>query len=108
MTPGGSELRGTFVVRPAMGSVEETIRRIEAKEDYFQVLGLKRDASSDEIKKAYRKLALRLHPDKCSCDGADGAFKKVSTAYACLSDEKKRESYLRFGRDLSELSLIHI
>ena len=64
-----------------MGSVEETIRRIEAKEDYFQVLGLKRDASSDEIKKAYRKLALRLHPDKCSLPAAKEAFGQVHAAF---------------------------
>ncbi len=64
-------------------------------EDYYKILGVSRDASKDEIKKAYRKLAHKYHPDK---GGDEETFKKISEAYHVLSDEKKRAQYDRFGR----------
>ena len=67
-------------------------------EDYYQVLGVDKKASSDEIKKAYRKLALKWHPDKNPNNkSAEDKFKKLSEAYAVLSDAKKREQYDQFG-----------
>ncbi|MDD4356341.1 MAG: DnaJ C-terminal domain-containing protein [Smithellaceae bacterium] len=67
-------------------------------EDYYQVLGVDKKASSDEIKKAYRKLAVKWHPDKNPNDkAAEEKFKKISEAYAVLSDAKKREEYDQFG-----------
>src|ERR1700680_3758781 len=66
--------------------------------DYYEVLGVKREASEDEIKKAYRKLARQYHPDRNPGDKqAEGRFKEVQDAYDVLSDKQKREQYDRFG-----------
>lgn len=68
--------------------------------DYYKTLGVDKKASSDDIKKAYRKLALKYHPDKNPGDKeAEEKFKSVSEAYAVLSDTKKREEYDNFGSD---------
>jgi molecular chaperone DnaJ len=70
-----------------------------AKEDYYQTLGIKRDAKPDEIKKAYRRLARKHHPDVNPGDkGAEERFKKITEAHDVLSDEKKRKVYDRFGQ----------
>ncbi len=67
-------------------------------EDYYQVLGVDKKAPADEIKKAYRKLALKWHPDKNPNNkGAEEKFKKISEAYAVLSDTEKRQQYDQFG-----------
>src|SRR5262245_19152609 len=67
--------------------------------DYYEVLGVKRNASEEEIKKAYRKLAREFHPDRNPGDKkAEGKFKEVQEAYDVLSDQKKRSQYDRFGR----------
>jgi DnaJ family protein B protein 12 len=69
-----------------------------AKDDFYNVLGVPRDADENAIKKAYRKAALQLHPDKCELEGAKDAFQKVSEAFACLSDAEQRAHYDRTGR----------
>jgi curved DNA-binding protein len=69
-------------------------------EDYYQILGVKKDASRDEIKKAYRKLAMKYHPDHSKGDkAAEEKFKKISEAYAVLSDKEKRKEYDTFGSE---------
>ena len=67
--------------------------------DYYKILGVDKNASEDEIKKAFRKLAHTHHPDKTG--GEDAKFKEINEAYQVLSDKKKREHYDRFGTDPS-------
>ncbi|RLC30585.1 MAG: J domain-containing protein [Deltaproteobacteria bacterium] len=68
-------------------------------EDYYKILGVSRDASDEEIKKAYRKLAMKYHPDHCKGDKkeAEEKFKKISEAYAVLKDREKRKQYDTYG-----------
>ena len=65
-----------------------------AKRDYYEILGIGRDASQDDIKKAYRKMAVKFHPDKNQGDKkAEEKFKELGEAYEALSDEQKRAAY---------------
>jgi len=67
------------------------------KKDFYEVLGVSKNASSDEIKKAYRKLALEYHPDRNKSKDAADMFKEVTKAYEVLSDPQKKQTYDQFG-----------
>jgi DnaJ-class molecular chaperone len=67
------------------------------KKDYYEILGVKKDATKDEIKKAFRKLAIKYHPDKG--DGDEAKFKEINEAYEVLSDDKKKTAYDQFGHN---------
>ncbi len=67
------------------------------KRDYYEVLGVSRNAPTEGIKKAFRKLAMRYHPDRNKEDGAEARFKEIGEAYEVLSDPEKRAAYDRYG-----------
>jgi molecular chaperone DnaJ len=67
------------------------------KRDYYEILGVDKKASADEIKTAYRKLAMQYHPDKNKAPDAEEKFKEMSEAYGVLSDQSKRQQYDQFG-----------
>ncbi len=69
------------------------------KRDYYEVLGVAKDASSADLKNAFRSLARKYHPDRSQEDNAEDMFKEIQEAYAVLSDEQKRAQYDRFGHN---------
>lgn len=71
--------------------------------DFYEVLGVSRSASQDEIQQAYRKLARRYHPDVNKDPGAEERFKDLNEAYSVLSDPKTRARYDRFGEDFRKI-----
>ena len=77
----------------------EFISQILRSSNHYQVLGVSKSSSADEIKKAYRKLASKVHPDRCKEAKATEAFQKLSQAYQILSDENKRRIYDACGDD---------
>ena len=71
-----------------------------AKQDYYEVLGVQKNASADEVKRAYRALAMKYHPDKNPGDkAAEGKFKSCAAAYEVLSDAEKRQRYDQYGHE---------
>lgn len=83
--------------RPFTKEQENACRVIIASKTHYETLSIERTASADEIKKAYRKLALKFHPDKCPAPNADEAFKKISKAFKVLLDPDDRAFYDRHG-----------
>ena len=82
--------------------MDDEIKRVRNCRTHYEVLGIERDAQEADIKKAYRRLALKLHPDKNHGEFAEAAFKAVSEAEACLSNSVSRKKYdalIRDGRD---------
>ena len=71
-----------------------------ADKDFYEILGVQRNASDDEIKKSYRKLAMKYHPDRNKDDKeSERKFKEVSAAYEILKDSEKRSAYDQYGHD---------
>jgi molecular chaperone DnaJ len=79
------------------GRKVEQDNNMVVKRDYYEVLGVPREASNEDIKKAFRKLAFQYHPDKNREDGASDKFKEINEAYEVLSDADKRSAYDRYG-----------
>ena len=72
-----------------------------AEKDYYKLLGVAKTATKDDIKKAYRKLAMKYHPDhaKSNDKASEDRFKEISEAYAVLSDDEKRKEYDTYGTE---------
>ncbi|KAL9643997.1 hypothetical protein ABK040_005465 [Willaertia magna] len=78
---------------------EEVQKLLKKKGNYYSILDVEKTATQQEIKKSYRKLALKFHPDRNPVPESTEAFKLISAAYMCLSDEEKRKMYDQFGTD---------
>jgi molecular chaperone DnaJ len=79
------------------GILEEKVNNMAIKRDYYEVLGVSRTATDEEIKKAFRKLAFKYHPDRNRDDGTEERFKEINEAYEVLSDANKRAAYNHYG-----------
>ncbi|XP_048364912.1 dnaJ homolog subfamily B member 14 isoform X2 [Sphaerodactylus townsendi] len=77
----------------------EGVQSIKKCKNYYEVLGVSKDACEEDLKKSYRKLALKFHPDKNHAPGATEAFKKIGNAYAVLSNPEKRKQYELTGSE---------
>ena len=67
--------------------------------DYYEILGVKKNASEDEIRKSYKKLAIKFHPDKNKSKHSSDAFKKVSHSFTVLSNKEKKANYDKYGTE---------
>ncbi len=77
------------------------MKRIRTCQDFYEILGVTKEAGETELKKAYRKLALQFHPDKNKAPGAAEAFKAIGNAFAVLSDSEKRRQYDLYGPEVA-------
>jgi|UniRef100_A0A2N9IA40 DnaJ family protein B protein 12 len=75
------------------------VRQIKKKKDYYEILGVEKSCTVEDVRKAYRKLSLKVHPDKNKAPGAEEAFKAVSKAFQCLSNEDSKRKYDVSGSD---------
>ncbi|OVA02645.1 DnaJ domain [Macleaya cordata] len=75
----------------------QLIREIRKNKDYYSILGVEKTSSVEEIRRAYKKLSLKVHPDKNQAPGSEEAFKKVCKAFKCLSEEESRRQYDQTG-----------
>ncbi|KAK2152811.1 hypothetical protein LSH36_317g03065 [Paralvinella palmiformis] len=75
----------------------EAVRKLRKCKDYYEILGVTKDCSEDDVKRAYKKLALKYHPDKNKAPGATEAFKAIGNAFAVLNDSEKKRRYDELG-----------
>lgn len=85
----------------------EVVKRVKKCKDYYEILGVTKDATDSDIKKAYRKLALEVHPDKNKAPGSAEAFKALGNACAVLTDAEKRKQYDLYGSEEERVSSHH-
>ncbi|KAH1010819.1 hypothetical protein HUJ05_005062 [Dendroctonus ponderosae] len=90
--------------KPEYTSEQVALEYSRACKDYYEILCISKDATDNEIKKSYKKIALQLHPDKNRAPGADEAFKAVGNAVAVLTDVEKRKRYDLYGNDEERVS----
>ncbi|XP_076141393.1 dnaJ homolog subfamily B member 12a [Alosa pseudoharengus] len=89
----------TDSAKPYTSEQLDSVKRIKNCKNYYEILGVSKDASEDDLKKAYRKLALKFHPDKNHAPGATEAFKAIGNAYGVLSNTEKRKQYDLYGEE---------
>ncbi|XP_015597025.1 dnaJ homolog subfamily B member 12 [Cephus cinctus] len=85
----------------------DSVKRIRKCKDYYEILGVNKEAADSDIKKAYKKLALQLHPDKNKAPGAAEAFKAIGNAVAILTDVEKRKQYDLYGSEEERMQSAH-
>ncbi|XP_005989380.1 dnaJ homolog subfamily C member 18 [Latimeria chalumnae] len=90
----GGEMTTSYTEEQLQG-----VQRIKKCRDYYEILGVDKDASDEDLKRSYRKLALKFHPDKNHAPGATEAFKAIGNAYGVLSNPEKRKRYDQFGSE---------
>ncbi|KAJ8951632.1 hypothetical protein NQ318_012302 [Aromia moschata] len=105
MAPSSAEMEQPRKRKAAQKVEEKTEKKApeytaeQEEADYYEILCVSKDATDTEIKKAYKKLALQMHPDKNKCPGASEAFKAVGNAVAVLTDAEKRKQYDLYGSE---------
>ena len=87
------------VKRPYTAEDAQVAREIMQSKDYYAMMGVSRNCTEAELKKAYKKKAIKLHPDKNAAPQAEEAFKKINAAMACLSDPEKKRVYDQVGNE---------
>ncbi|CAJ1975457.1 unnamed protein product [Sphenostylis stenocarpa] len=101
--PAGSSSSSSASSSSATYTEEQVsiIREIKRKKNFYEILGLEKSCTVEDVRKSYRKLSLKVHPDKNKAPGAEEAFKAVSKAFQCLSNEESRRKYDVSGEDES-------
>lgn len=94
---GGGNTRTNKAGETYTTEQSQMVQKILRTKDYYDMLDLPRESSEEAVKKAYKKLALKLHPDKNKAPGAEEAFKKISKSVQCLTDPDKRKVYDKYG-----------
>ena len=84
---------------PDSESKDRECKTIIDKKDLYDVLGVQKNASEDEIRRSYKKMAVKFHPDKNNSNFSADAFKKISHAFSVLSNKEKKQRYDTFGTD---------
>jgi len=85
----------------------DAVKKIKSSKDYYEILGVSKEATDTDLKKAYRKLALQFHPDKNKAPGTAEAFKAIGNAFAILSDAEKRKQYDLYGSEAANSTSHH-